>query len=164
MKKRVWMLLGSIMLILGISVGITLAYFTAFSTEAGTQELVLGTDTTIHETVTDLNKSVTITNEGGAPVFVRVKAFYPQAEGLEVAVIAGEGWSAAAEGWYQYQLPLAAGETTASSVEIEVTVSEKLEKEFNIVVVHEAVAALYTEEGEAYADWNMRLAAEGEEN
>lgn len=162
-KKKFLALMSSFVLILGISVGITMAYFTAYSTEAGVQELVLGIETTVNETVKDLDKSVTLTNQGEAPAYVRVRAYYPEMEEVTVQITAGTGWNTGADGWYYYEKPLLGGETTPSSIDVAVSVAEEFKQEFNIIVVHEAVPVLYTQDGEPYADWNITIAASGEE-
>ena len=164
-KSKIWKIQIVLILLLGITIGTTLAYFTAYATENGKKEIVLGAKTEIREEIKDLDKSIKIFNEGPAEAFVRVKVFYPQFsdERLKVEIIANDGWKLTDEGWYEYERPLKANETTSTDLYVTVEMSEDFDQDFNIVVVHESVQPLY--EGDVpYPNWNLGKAQqEGED-
>ena len=88
--KRKWnqrtMALAAAALVLtaGVMTNRTLAYFTTYVTASGGHELELGFTTTIpEEEVANWTKDITITNTGGNPCYVRVKAFAGVQFGLE---------------------------------------------------------------------------------
>ena len=96
------------------------AYFTDNTEADGAIPLYFGRWTEISETVTDLTKSVTITNHGGDhpekadPVWIRAKASTGTAYTLEIS---GSGWSIGDGGYYYYNAPVpVGGSTTALNV------------------------------------------------
>ncbi len=155
-----------LVLLLGITIGTTLAYFTSYVAETGKKEIVLGPTTTeIKEEIKDLDKSIKIFNQGPSEAFVRVKVFYPQFEDnrLIVEITANEGWNLEEDGWYVYEKPLKANETTATDIYVNVTVQEDYDHDFNIIVVHESVQPSY-DGNRPYPNWNMGLTEQGKED
>lgn len=161
-KNKIWKIQLVLILLLGITIGTTLAYFTAYATENGRKEIVLGAKTEIREEITDLDKSIKIYNEGPSEAFVRVKVFYPEFddERLKVEITANEGWNMN-DGWYVYERPLKAEETTPTELYVKVTVSEGFGQDFNILVVHESVQPSY-EGKHPYPNWNPGKTVQGE--
>ncbi len=110
----------------------------------------------LQEEFYDWTKHVLIeSNENNEPMYIRAIAFCPS--NIEL-VYSGEMWTQGDEGYYYYSDVLGSGEaTTELNIQIwNVPVEYVMEGEqFNVIVVYEAVPVLYTEEGEAYADWTV---------
>lgn len=151
--------LAAVLLVIA-SVGVTYSYFTTYATAKGTIELPLSEQTTIDETVSNMTKSVTITNTApvddptSMTVFVRVKAFSGSTYPL---IYEGDAsWTLGADGYYYYSEPLAPGEVT-SKIDVRITgIPEDAPEDmkFNVVVVYETTPALYRADGTPYADWS----------
>lgn len=142
------------------SVKTSLAYFTTYATAKGSQELALGTQTTLHEEIKGMEKHVRIENTGGVDCYVRVKALAASTVGLTCK---GEGWSLEKDGYWHYSDILTPGASTAPLV-VSITAPQGNDiKEFNVVVIQECTPVLYDEDGNAYEDWSLGLASAGKE-
>ena len=74
-KRFVCLMAVAVVLAGSLSVGGTMAYFTAFDTAAGGVKLDLGfTETKINENVVDGKKEITLKNTGDQDCYVRLKA------------------------------------------------------------------------------------------
>lgn len=152
--KRKWnqrtMALAAAALVLtaGVMTNRTLAYFTTYVTASGGHELELGFTTTIpEEEVANWTKDISITNTGGNPCYVRVKAFAGVQFELEYDLAASDSrWSAlGTDGYYYWQEILKPGETTGSLL---VRIDKKDAKEdFNVIIVQECTPVPYDENG-----------------
>lgn len=146
----------------GISVGDARAYFTTYATARGGHEVTVGTGSQIKEGFSEWTKHVVLANTGDAPCYVRARAFAGSAYSLEHA--GGGRWREGDDGyWYYGEILPPGGETEPLDIRIVLpTVTETdmegdplpYTEDFNVVVVQECTAVLYTEEGEPYADWD----------
>lgn len=146
-------------LVLLVGVHASIAYFTTYAESEGGKEIHFGHSEELQEVVTDLSKAITITNkENSQPVFVRARAFSGNAYTLTVS---GAGWSAGNDGWYYYQDPLDAGESTSVLNAVLSGIPEEDLQEgtqVNVAVVYESTLAIYeyqeaTDSYRVYADW-----------
>ncbi len=162
-RKQLLLTFAAVVLCLSIPVGFTIAYFTDMNSASGTGEMIeLKPETAIHETIDNLNKSITIENTGNADAFIRVKVFYPASlNGLQVVINpnSDEAWILGEDGYWYYNAVLKAGQTTpVLAVDVTVTAQEGQIPDFQIVVVHESSRVFYSESGEAYPNWNLQAA------
>lgn len=144
-----------LVLVLGMMVAPTLAYFTDYATAEGAVAVELGYKTTITEDVPDnAHKVLHIKNEGPEACWVRAKAV----AGSDVTLsYEGTGWTKDGE-WYVYDSILEGGNTAS-----DLTVTIELPKEGyegdqkNVVVLHESAKVVYDEEGNPVTppDWTM---------
>ena len=145
----------AVLLAAGSSVSSALSYFTTYTSARGEYPIFLNRQTEILEEVSDWTKHVVIENTGEADCFIRVRAFC----GSQYTLVftAGEGWNQAQDGWWYYAPVLAPGQQTAR-LKIAITgvpTDESEPQDFQVVVVQEHTAVLYTPEGIAYPDWNL---------
>lgn len=146
-----------------ISAGSTMAYFTTFATAKGGHEITLGTETQIKETFSRWTKHVILTNTENTECYVRVRAFAGSAYELEYG--GSDKWSKGDDGyWYYNEILLPGSDTDLLDIKINLPQAEdelgnKLAytEDFNVVVIQECTAVLYTEDGTAYADWSNVL-------
>lgn len=155
--RRNALLLTALALLLAAGLGIQSAvcYFSTYVTARGECPVFLNRRTEIREEVSHWTKHVVIANTGEADCFVRARAFC----GSQYALVftAGEDWRQAQDGWWYYRPVLAPGEQTPQ-LQIAITgvpPGEADAQSFQVVVVQENTAVLYTPEGSAYPDWNL---------
>ena len=147
-------------LLAALTVESTMAYFTTYATAKGSHELALGTQTTLHEEIKDMEKHIRIENTGGIDCYVRVKVFAGSTVGLSFAA---DGWRQETDGYWYYNDIVAPGASSSTMVvSIKGPEDEDMET-FNVVVVQECTPVLYDEDGNPYADWAMSLDAAGKE-
>ena len=145
----------ALLLTAGLGVQSAVSYFTTYVTARGEYPVFLNRQTEIREEVSDWTKHVVIENTGEADCFIRVRAFC----GSQYALVftAGEGWNQAQDGWWYYQAVLAPGEQT-TQLQIVITgvpAGDTDPQDFQVVVVQEHTAVLYTPDGSPYPDWNL---------
>lgn len=158
MKKTKYVLaLLAVVMLLAAGIGQAMAYFTTYTEAEGGITIWLGDDTQITEEFSNWNKTLTIENEEGEPVFVRAKVFYAP-DSLSVAS-SGEGWSAGEDGYIYYGNSLAAGEkANVLNVKIDHIPEDVVHGDsFNVIVVYESTPVFYREDGTPYADWDSEL-------
>lgn len=155
MKKIKYLpVLLAVIMILCVSIGPALAYFTAYTTAKGSATMALVPKTEITErTANESKKVVAITNNGNAPCFVRVKAF--AGDDVSMSVTEGSGWSAAGTDCWAYGPVVMPGDVTSDLV-----IALKLPDDYkdgdtiNIAVVYEATPAVWNDADGAYKpDW-----------
>jgi len=142
-----------LVLVLGMMVSPTLAYFTDYATDEGEVAIELGFKTVITEEVDGLEKAITISNpEGPEACYVRVKALAGSDVDLDYS---GSGWTKSGE-WYVYDDILEAGESTSVlTVSIKISAGDEVDGK-NVVVVHESAKVIYNADGNpAPAEWTM---------
>ena len=158
-KKTICLGFVAIVLVAALAVGSAMAYFTAFDTAEGGLTLDIGfTQTNPNEKVEDETKQLTITNTGDYACYVRMKALTGDRykDGLRYSEPAGEGkWTPGADGYYYYSDILQPGETT-SQINVNFELPEEDPTDFNVIIIQESTPVLYNENGEAYADWNVK--------
>ena len=158
MKKRsiVLSVLAAV-LILSLSVGSALAYFTTFTTVDGNAPFKAGNITRIDESYEGNVKSVWITNLSSSKesVFIRARVF----SAVPVSVSGTEKWSQHGEYWYFSDAVPPGGVTDVLNVTInfksgfdpEDYVGEKI----SVIVVYEAIfAPQFDEDGNELAPWD----------
>ena len=155
-KRRLLLALLAVIMVLSVSIGPALAYFSTYTVAEGKKPIKVVPDTTIDEDVaSETLKSVTVTNAGNAPCFVRAKAFAPA--GVTLGTAGGNGWSAQnGEGFWVYGEVLMPGETTA---ELEIPISgipttADEGDSLNIAVVYESTTAIWHNGAYVADDWN----------
>ena len=165
-KKTVCAAAIALALVAGASVGSARAYFTTFATAKGGHRIAVGTRSQITEQFSDWTKHVQLGNTGTAECYVRAKAFAGSTYGIEY--IGSPGLRDGGDGYWYYDEILPVGGTTGV-LDIKITLpaatveDPALEtpppytEDFNVVVIQECTAVLYTEDGTPYADWDAVL-------
>lgn len=160
--KRKWLyLIAALAITLSITaVKPAMAYFTDTMTAEGIIPIKI-TDgkTKIKETVSEMTKHVVISNTGDYDVFVRVKVIAP--DSCDIIETLNEGWSKGEGDYFYYSDPIAPGGETATELELKIV--NHSEQDFNVVVVQEAVKAIYNSDGSAKpSDWNATISTTNE--
>lgn len=154
-NKTICLAIAALALAGSLTVGSTLAYFTAFDTAAGAVPLELGfTETVPNETVENQAKTITIENKGNYDCYVRLKALTGD-KYAGCLKYAGTNWSEGEDGYWYYSEILTPGASTEAIV---VDISEafaKADTDFNVIIVQECTPVLYDAEEQPYADWNV---------
>ncbi len=156
-NKKLLLALLAVIMILCVSIGPALAYFSAYTVAEGKKTVKVVPDTTITEkTRTESQKVLFVTNSGDAPCFVRAKAF--AGGGVTLGTTGGNGWAAQnSEGYWVYTSVLMPGEPTNTlTIPISnVSTSPKDGDGFNIAVVYESTTAIWDDaEGKYIAGWD----------
>ena len=163
MRKKVVRNILCVVFVLGIIIISALAYFTTYGQTGGEWGVQLDYKTKLIEVIEGYIKHVSVESESpSCDVYVRVRAFSPDDYSLAYDSEIPDTWSEGEDGWYYYSSVVPSGGST-SVLDVEVCdeagnpVQPTTKKQkFNVVVVHEATPALYTENGEAYPDWNQK--------
>ena len=141
------LLVISVMLVLTLSVGLTLAYFSDYTPAKGGKTIALNGKTEIHEEQPrDDMKVVTIENTGDTPVMVRVAVYAP----ADSATGGGTDWEKGDDGYYYYMkvIPAHAGDDSFSSaLTVTWTVPKDLGDDYSVVVAQESEMVVYGENG-----------------
>jgi hypothetical protein len=138
-----------------------MAYFTDYTEASGAVTIsVADPNAEIEEDFGAWTKKITITNKGTESCFVRVKAIAAEKYELTFLADTSTGWTDGGDGYYYYNLPLAAygseeDTTTELDIFIDRTGKETDTADFNVVIIQEAAKVLYDSEGTAYADWTQ---------
>ncbi|MDD3218028.1 MAG: hypothetical protein PHC41_03700 [Lachnospiraceae bacterium] len=160
-KRFILLTAAALVMILSLSVGSALAYFTTYATAAGDAVLELGfTETIPNEVVERDGKHITIENIGDYACFVRVQVFAEN----DVIYHPAANWRDGKDGFWYYDLVLPAGEMTSellAEVEYPVNTEEEIVPDFDVVVVQECSPVFYDTAGNPIADWNQTVINEG---
>lgn len=169
--KRLSIVLSGLLLamVLSLSIGTALAYFTANTEAEGGIKVNFGNYEEIKEDLSDWTKHVTITSKADSePVYIRAKAFVGSQSGLTLDY-SGTGWTGNpasdwarnvdAEGfWYYNGIVYGGGSTSELLVKIDgVPKDAKEGQDFNVAVVFESTPVRYDANGNPYADWSSTL-------
>ena len=135
------------------------AYFTTYVSAGGSQTVHLGSQTEIHEEVSNMTKHISITNVSqNNACFVRVKVFHSGQFTVtyEDRSESGTGWTySEADGYWYYGQPLPAGASTEILDAKIGDLPEDFDRDsFNVVVIQECTPVLYDEAGNPEADWS----------
>lgn len=159
MKRRHLVLAAlAVLLTLGAYLGAASAYFTTYADARGGYPIELGSHTDMYERLSQWTKHVTVTSdEGGEPVYVRVRAFWGMT--YHVSYDGENGWRDGGDGYWYYDGILYGGEETAELAIHINDVPDNVEEgdSFNIVVIYESTPVQYDETGAPYADWSITL-------
>ena len=155
MKKRnIILTAAAVVLVLTAAVPSAFAYFTTYVSAIGKKTVNLQDTTDIQEAIDVTTKNITITaDQGSEPVFVRVRAFWPDGYTVTYNENSDSKWTQNGE-WWEYADPIADNGTTTydtktSSLSIKVTGTPsdvKVGDTFNLVVVYESTPVRYTED------------------
>lgn len=148
--RKTILLVITLVLVLSVSVGLTLAYFSDYEQAQGEKVLNLGAQTEIDEDVTDNSKAVVIRNTGDTVVLVRVGIYGP--DGMKIDPLDESLWKKGTDGFYYYATALNPGDATKEKALVATVKDIPLDKagpEFDIVVVHETVQLAYDKDGNA---------------
>lgn len=129
----------AIALCLGLSVGVTYAYYTDATEASGTITIPVDpTTTTIDEDPDEAGKTIQIVNESDSPAIVRVKLYYADANAA--VTVSGEKWSLGEDGWLYYTDVLwGAQETDALRADITSDGKTDALNDFDVTVVSQGV-------------------------
>lgn len=159
MNRKTIAFMIAVLMIFGLTVSQSSAYFVAYTDAAGTKTVTLEAQTELIEELEGHDKKIQIKNTGESDVFVRVKVFYAQQTDVSVK-ISGDNWTLK-EGCYYYSRPLARDEVT-ETLEVEVEVPKDYDQDFQITVVQEYVIAVYDgDEAQMERSWEMASGNEG---
>ena len=142
------LLVISLMLVLTLSVGLTMAYFSDHTEAKGGKQIALGGQTKINEKQNEDNKVITIENIGDTDVVVRVAVYGP----TKIDFSKSDDWEPDGDYVY-YKHVLPAPKDGKKSETSEITASWKLPEgfdpgdDFNVVVIQESEQAVYNEGG-----------------
>lgn len=143
-RNKVYLLVVALVLVLSLSVGLTMAYFSDYTAAKGGLTVTLGGQTEIVEEQNDDNKVIQIKNTGDTDVIVRVAVYGPG----EITYT-GSDWTDGGDGYYYYNSILPAGENSLTSkLTAKWTVPEDLGDDYNVVVVQESEQAVFDENGD----------------
>lgn len=151
-KKTVWLTAAAVLLVCCMSVGSAMAYFTTYASASGGQVISLGSETKIHETVSNWTKHITIENTGENECYIRVKVFAGSQFTLDYTDATGSWEQRNNDGYWYYKAIVPAGKTTEELL-AHITVPDDQKSSFNVVVVQECTEVLYDASGNPYADW-----------
>ena len=154
-KNKLFLMLLAVIMILCVSIGPALAYFTAYTTAKGSATMALVPKTDITEpTANSGKKELVISNTGNAPCFVRVRAF--ASNGVTLSAEASGDWSSTGTDCWTYGPVLMPGAQTSKLVITLGNLPENPEigDNFNVAVVYEARPAVWDDADGAYKpDW-----------
>ena len=150
----------ALILVLGLSVGSAMAYFTTYAVAEGGVEIDLGfTNTQIEENVVAGQKQLVLTNTGDFDCYVRLKALTGDAhkDSIVYSEPGGAGlWTPGGDGYYYYSDIVAAkGSTAQINVGFAFPADEE-PADFNVIIIQECTPVLYDADGSAYADWTVK--------
>lgn len=160
--KTICLSVVAMALIITLSVGTALAYFTTHTTAKGGVKLDFAF--AYSEIIEEVDpaagwKKVTLENTGTVDCYVRMKAFAGSERGLSYSGSADDR-SAAVENWeckdgyYEYSEILKPGERTKTPVYVHFNVPSD-GTTYNVIVVQECTPVLHNEDGSVKsAEWN----------
>lgn len=158
-QARKLLVLLALVLALTTILPTALAYFTTNASAAGSVAVALGSDPSIKEDVDETHgKTVTITNGANSaqPVFVRMRAFASSDMSLNYSENDTSIWEKKDDGWYYLRQPLAPGDKQTFYVNFNNPQPGTID-DFDITVVYETTPVVYDKDGNAQANWDLKL-------
>lgn len=156
-KKFLCLAVTAAVLTASLAVGSAMAYFTTYATASGGAVVSLGVPPSEppQEQVVAMTKHIKVDNTGEIDCFARVKILTGASHqaGIEIS---GQGWTKGEGDYWYYGNVVKAGTVTPDELLVKITGSDS-EEDFNVIVIQECTPALYDENGEPYADWNIIL-------
>jgi predicted ribosomally synthesized peptide with SipW-like signal peptide len=140
-RSKVYLLVVALVLVLSLTVGLTMAYFSDYTEAKGGIKVALGGETTIHEDQNDDNKVIRIENTGDTDVVVRVAVYAP----TEVSYT-GSGWTEGDNGYWYYDKVLPVGEMS-DPLTAKWEVPADLGDDYNVIVIQESDQVVYDASG-----------------
>lgn len=157
------LLVIAIALVLSLSVGLTLAYFSDYNAAKGGTGIALGGKTVLHDDYDSDSKTVSIENTGDVDVIARVAVYAPVVNDQTVKV-SGTNWEKVGEGdsayWY-YTKVIPAGKSS-ETLTVDTTYLKSnadLGDVAQIIVTHESVQAVKNASGKYVvpSDWTDKV-------
>ena len=162
MKTKVLYLVAAVAIVLSVTaVKPAIAYFTDSVSAEGSIPITLGeVIPKIDEKVQNMTKTIAVENTGDYSIFVRVKAFKPEA--CEITPTFGAGWSFnQSDGYYYFDNPVAPGEKTPTELLLKITNPNP--GSYNVIIIEEATRVHYDDNGNPKApDWNATFKNQNE--
>ena len=149
------LLVIAIALVLSLSVGLTMAYFSDYNAARGGKGIALGGKTELHDDYDESEKTVVIKNTGDTDVIVRVAVYAPIVKETQTAGVSGKNWEKVGEGdnahWYYTKVltpkGTAGSKTEALTVNTEYMLDADLGDIAEVIVTHESVQAVKNANG-----------------
>ena len=143
-KGRSLAVLMAILLVISVSIGMTVAYFSDYEPAAGEAVIDLGEETTIDEGNSDARKEIVIKNTGTTNAVVRIAVYGP--DQMKPITLPAD-WEKHGDFFY-YKKVLAPGEDTGEAVIAELKELSKEDKAmlgdtFSITVIQESAIPTY---------------------
>ena len=160
-KKTIGLTLTAMVLVIGLTVGSAMAYFTTYTIGAGSKVLSLGKTVTIpDEDVVNGKKEIVIQNTGDHDCYVRIKALTGANYADSIVYSEPDGateWTLGADGYYYYSdvVPAKTGSTSQINVAFAFPGGKEF-PDFNVIIIQESTPVLYDANGTPYADWNAK--------
>ncbi|WP_051195048.1 hypothetical protein [Pseudobutyrivibrio ruminis] len=173
--KKYLLVAAAAVLVATASIKPAMAYFTDYQVATGYRTIKLGDSelTPPEDSVSDMVKTVSITNTGDYDVFVRVKAIAPEGVGVKLNKDSSSNWVLVGDYYYYLSskdsndvendgLVLPVGKSTEP---LKLDIVEPTDKNlkghnFNVVIVQEATKVLYHQNGQTFADWKLKINGE----
>ena len=155
-NKKPFLLVIALALVLSLSAGLTLAYFSDYNAAKGEGTIVLGGQTELHDSYNSDQKTVSIENTGDVPVVVRVAVYAPiitNEEGEEQTVeVNGTDWEKddgiVGDTAHWYYTKVIEPDESSSTLTVSTTYLEgDLGNTVDIVVTHESCQVAYDANG-----------------
>ena len=137
-NKRFLLTICAVTLSLCVTVGVAFAYFTDYEMARGTAVVKLSGQTVIDEQFEDLDKVISVLNNGDGDVIVRVGIYGP--DEMEYKYDSGDWYHSKTDGFWYYKHVLHAGSSTSPlKVLVEGIPVGEATAEMDITVVHESL-------------------------
>ena len=137
-NKRFLLAICAVTLSLCVTVGVAFAYFTDYEMARGTAVVKLSGQTVIDEQFEELDKVITILNNGEGDVIVRVGIYGP--DEMKYVFDSGDWYHSETDGFWYYKHVLHAGSSTSPlKVLVEGIPVGEATAEMDITVVHESL-------------------------
>ena len=145
-NKRFLLTICAVTLSLCVTVGVAFAYFTDYEMARGTAVVKLSGQTVIDEQFEELDKVITILNNGEGDVIVRVGVYGP--DEMKYEFDSGDWYHSETDGFWYYKHVLHAGSSTSPLKVLVggIPVGEAT-AEMDITVVHESLPLAAGDDG-----------------
>lgn len=156
-KKTIALTAAAVTLAAGLQVGNAYSYFTAYNTASGSARIELGTPGPVPEEDFDnWIKTVTVVNNSAdTPCYVRLRVVAGDLYAADMTYVYDDAQWEVRDGYYYYRNILQPGER-AGEFKIHIPAPAADAKDFNVIVVEDHTPVVYDEEGNPYADWNLK--------
>ncbi len=145
-NKRFLLTICAVTLSLCVTVGVAFAYFTDYEMARGTAVVKLSGQTVINEEFEDLDKVISVLNNGEGDVIVRVGIYGP--DKMNYKFDSGDWYHPETDGFWYYKHVLHAGSSTSPlKVLVEGIPVGEATAEMDITVVHESLPLAAGDDG-----------------
>ena len=145
-NKRFLLAICAVTLSLCVTVGVAFAYFTDYEMARGTAVVKLSGQTVINEEFEDLDKVISVLNNGEGDVIVRVGIYGP--DKMKYKFDSGDWYHSETDGFWYYKHVLHAGSSTSPlKVLVKGIPVGEATAEMDITVVHESLPLAAGDDG-----------------